>query len=165
MAELISVCWFEIRGKIDIRMLSPSTLYTANLVFKSAGGAYGFDYQPVDATVGLVGGETPTRLVYLDAERGRRQRFQIVPRRLGQLSRYWNLQEFKTPPTPSEEDNNNDHQHPKERGDGWMEVELGEFFYDGVQEGELEMNVSEVKGGNWKGGLIVQGIEIRPKKV
>ncbi|PON76584.1 Phloem protein [Parasponia andersonii] len=164
VAELIGVCWFEVRGKIDIRMLSPSTLYTANLVFKLT-GAYGFEHQPVDARVGLVGGETSTRVVYLDTERGRRQRFQIVPRLPGLFFRNRAFQVYETSP-PREVDNTyNGHEHPKERGDGWIEVELGEFYYDGRQEGELEVSVLEVSGGNWKGGLIVQGIEIRPKKV
>ncbi|POO02989.1 Phloem protein [Trema orientale] len=163
-AELIGVCWFEVRGKIDIRMLSPSTLYTANLVFKLT-VAYGFEHQPVDARVGLVGGETSTRLVYLDTERRRWQRSQIVPRRLEIFLRNRAIQAYETSP-PREEDNiNNGHEHPKERGDGWIEVELGEFYYDGRQEGELEVSVLEVAGGNWKGGLIVQGIEIRPKQV
>ncbi|GMN25938.1 hypothetical protein TIFTF001_001127 [Ficus carica] len=75
VAELIMVCWFEIRGKIDIQMLSPSTLYTVNLVFKSNIDAYGFEHQPVEATIGLVGGETTTRSVYLDSERGHRMSY------------------------------------------------------------------------------------------
>ncbi|XP_062084253.1 F-box protein PP2-B10-like [Humulus lupulus] len=172
VAELISVCWFEIRGKIDIRMLSPSTLYTANFVFKPTVGAYGFELQTLDAIVGLVGGQKSTRSVYLNdvAEQGSR-RSQIVPRRMGLLFR--NRRNMETEiSTPRSDRNrnrdiysNNEHNRPKERGDGWMEVELGEFFYDGGQEGELEINVLEVKGGNWKGGLIVQGIEIRPKKI
>jgi hypothetical protein len=52
----------------------------------------------------------------------------------------------------------------KERGYGWLEIKLGEFFNGGEDDGEVEMSVLEVKGGNWKGGLIVQGIEIRPKE-
>ena len=160
VAELISVCWFEIRGKIDISMLSPSTMYSANLVFKSTMGSYGFQHQPVEATVGLVGGETYLRPVYLDLDRGRRLRYQIVPRRLGLhlRSRYVGFEA----PNPSETEN--EHSHPKERKDGWYEIELGEFFCDRGAQGELEMSVSEVRGGDWKGGLIVQGIEIRPKE-
>ncbi|XP_024029827.1 putative F-box protein PP2-B12 [Morus notabilis] len=165
VAELISVCWFEICGNIDIRMLSPSTLYTANLVFKSTMGAYGFEHLPVEATIGLVGGETSMRSVYLDAERGRRLRYRIVPRRLGLYIRNRTVEYETEAPPPREADNDQKVQnHPKERGDGWLEIELGEFFYDGRQEGELEIKVSEVTNGDWKGGLIVQGIEIRPKK-
>ncbi|KAL8245969.1 hypothetical protein R6Q59_007185 [Mikania micrantha] len=52
---------------------------------------------------------------------------------------------------------------PKRRQDGWLEIELGEFYNEKGQEGELDMSMMEVKGGNWKAGLIIQGIEIRPK--
>ncbi|GMI94213.1 phloem protein 2-B10 [Hibiscus trionum] len=159
VAELINVCWFEIRGKIAISILSPMTQYKAYLVFKPTTGAYGFDYQPAEVSFGLVGTEGCKRTVCLDADRGLRQHYQILPRRIGifNRSRFLGLQ---TPvPTTAASD---DDQYPKARGDGWLEIELGEFFNDGCNDGELEMSVLEVKGGNWKGGLIVQGIELRP---
>lgn len=53
--------------------------------------------------------------------------------------------------------------YPKERDDGWIEVELGDFFVNDGDEGELEMSVREVKVLNWKSGILIQGIEIRPK--
>ncbi|CAM8916133.1 unnamed protein product [Rhodiola kirilowii] len=54
-------------------------------------------------------------------------------------------------------------QYPKERPDGWMEVELGEYFIDEIETfGEIEMSFKETSG-SWKNGLIVQGIEVRPK--
>ncbi|KAB1219764.1 hypothetical protein CJ030_MR3G005773 [Morella rubra] len=138
--ELIGVCWLEIRGKINTSMLSPGTRYTACLVFKVTAASYGFEYQPVEVAVGLVGGMSHKRTVYLDAERVRIMELQA--------------------PEPSE---NEDAQYPTERGDGWFEIELGEFFTGG-EDGELEMSVLEIKGGNWKSGLIVEGIEIRPKE-
>ncbi|CAA7023300.1 unnamed protein product [Microthlaspi erraticum] len=49
------------------------------------------------------------------------------------------------------------------REDGWLEIELGEC-YVGFDEEEIEMSVMETKEGGWKGGIIVQGIEIRPKQ-
>ncbi|KAL6190299.1 hypothetical protein ACLB2K_036697 [Fragaria x ananassa] len=61
VAELVSVCWLEIRGKIDTRLLSPSTMYKAYLVFKSTAATYGFDYQPAEVSVGLIGGAEPTK--------------------------------------------------------------------------------------------------------
>lgn len=50
------------------------------------------------------------------------------------------------------------------REDGWLEIELGECYvgFDEEEE-ELEMSVFETREGGWKGGIIVQGIEIRPK--
>ncbi|KAK2640874.1 hypothetical protein Ddye_022637 [Dipteronia dyeriana] len=54
---------------------------------------------------------------------------------------------------------------PKERGDGWLESEFGEFFHGSDEEGELSMAILEINPGNVKYDLVVQGIEIRPKKV
>ncbi|EEF50055.1 F-box protein At2g02240 [Ricinus communis] len=159
VAELIGVCWLEICGKISARMLSPETLYAAYFVYKTTAGAYGFDHQPVEVTVGLAGTEGCKRSVYLDAERERQQRYQIVIRRIGLFShsRALGLQA----PVPTRE--NNDGMHPQEREDGWLEIELGTFFNKEDDDGDLEMKVLEVNGGDWKGGLIVQGIDIRPK--
>ncbi|KAJ6915331.1 hypothetical protein NC651_017356 [Populus alba x Populus x berolinensis] len=159
VAELIGVCWLEIRGKINATMLSPATLYAAYLVFKPKEGAYGLDYQPVEVGVGLVGSENGKRNMYLDSQRGRAHRYHLVRRRTGlhNRSRIVGMQE----PVAASENNG---QHPKERGDGWLEIELGEFFCKEGEDGELEMSVQEVKSGDWKGGLTVEGIEIRPKE-
>ncbi|KAJ6974228.1 F-box protein PP2-B15-like [Populus alba x Populus x berolinensis] len=51
---------------------------------------------------------------------------------------------------------------PSERDDGWLEIELGEFF-SGENDEEVKMSLMEVKGHHLKGGLIIEGIEIRPK--
>ena len=51
---------------------------------------------------------------------------------------------------------------PREREDGWLEIELGEFYSDGSDE-EVKVSLKEVKGEHLKGGLIVEGIELRPK--
>ncbi|KAK8357669.1 hypothetical protein V6Z12_A05G433000 [Gossypium hirsutum] len=139
--ELLSVCWFEIRGKISISRLSPMTLYKAYLVFKAylvykVRNVYGFEFYPVKLSVGVVGTEGSKRAAYLEPERDR------IP--------------IDLQPTP------NDVQFPKARVDGWLEVEMGEFFNEGcMNAGELEMSALEIEGGNWKGGLIFQGIEIR----
>lgn len=160
VAELIGVCWLEIRGKMNACMLSPETLYGAYLVYKTTAGAYGFEHQAVEVTVGLAGTEGCKRSVYLDAERERQQRYQIVVRRVGLFShsRAVGLQE---PVAATEE---RDGHGPHEREDGWLEIELGEFFNKEGEDGELEMSILEVNGGDWKGGLIVQGIDIRPKE-
>ncbi|CAJ1976315.1 unnamed protein product [Sphenostylis stenocarpa] len=172
VAELVSVCWLEIRGRINTGVLSPETLYGAYLVFKpNPGGTYGFDYQSVEVSIEIAGGETSKRTVFLDADRGRRLRFQIVPRLAGIFNGPRFLATVEPPPVEnnnsSNNNNNNSHdlQYPKERGDGWLEVELGEFFNNGEDDKEVEMGVNETKNGDWKGGLFVQGIEIRPKTV
>ncbi|GKD12904.1 F-box domain, phloem protein 2-like protein, partial [Tanacetum coccineum] len=50
----------------------------------------------------------------------------------------------------------------RERKDGWLEIELGEFYNDGSSEKEVKMSLREVDGVHLKGGLLVVGIEIRP---
>ncbi len=50
-----------------------------------------------------------------------------------------------------------------ERKDGWIEIELG-YFYNDQGDEEVKMCLKEVKGEHLKGGLIVEGIEIRPKE-
>ena len=45
--------------------------------------------------------------------------------------------------------------------DGWPKIKLGEFYRDDGDEGEVEMKFQEHK--TWKWGLIVDGIELRPK--
>lgn len=54
--------------------------------------------------------------------------------------------------------------YPKERGDGWMGTEQGEFFSDEGDGGELGINVLDTSP-LWKRGLVVEGIEIRLKDV
>ncbi|GKD38325.1 F-box protein PP2-B15-like protein, partial [Tanacetum coccineum] len=44
----------------------------------------------------------------------------------------------------------------------WLEIELGEFYNDGSSEKEVKMSLREVDGVRLKGGLLVEGIEIRP---
>ncbi|PRQ41762.1 putative phloem protein [Rosa chinensis] len=119
VAELLEVCWLEIIGKLETRLLSPSTLYKAYLLFKFTRRANGFDHLPADVTVGLEGGEQSKQTQFLHNE--------------GERS-------------------------------GWLEIELGEFFCEGEEDGLLKMRCVAKEGLNWKSGLIVQGIEVRPKR-
>lgn len=50
---------------------------------------------------------------------------------------------------------------PGERKDGWIEIKLG-YFYNDEGDEEVKMCLKEVKGEHLKGGLIVEGIELRP---
>ncbi|THG23912.1 putative F-box protein PP2-B12 [Camellia sinensis] len=52
---------------------------------------------------------------------------------------------------------------PRRRKDGWMEIELGEFFNERDNDREVEIKLMETEHLNWKSGLIVEGIELRPK--
>ncbi|KAM3377456.1 putative F-box protein PP2-B12 isoform X1 [Capsicum galapagoense] len=52
---------------------------------------------------------------------------------------------------------------PQLRGDGWFEIELGEFYTEN-EDDCIEMSLKEVKDCvTPKDGLIVEGIEIRPR--
>ncbi|KAL2468556.1 F-box protein PP2-B1 [Forsythia ovata] len=158
VSELLDVCWFEIRGKINISMLSSGTKYAVYLVFTSKSGIYGFEYQPAEASVGISGQDGEKRTVCLDLEGEQRHRYQIVPRRIffnHRLAHIYRRQGNVSTERITE--------YPKLRADKWMEVELGEFFVNGEQDSDLEISLMETKGGNWKNGLIIQGIEIRPK--
>lgn len=53
-------------------------------------------------------------------------------------------------------------QIPRTRDDGWMEIEMGEFLNDDYEE-SVRFRFRQVTRMNWKSGLIVQGIEFRPK--
>lgn len=52
-------------------------------------------------------------------------------------------------------------QRARHRGDGWMEIEMGQFFNEqGNYHDVVECSITEVS--NLKSGLIVEGIELRP---
>lgn len=171
VAQLANVCWLEINGSMKSSMLSPNTMYGAYLVFKQRdGGAYGFENQPIEVSVGVAGeGDYQSRTVYLEAATPRRLRHQIVPRIFSRI-RYRYLDGFDAAPPPAPSSAGVDsccsglgNEYPKERGDGWLEVELGDFFNGAGDDKEVEFGVKEVKSGGWKSGIILQGIEIRPK--
>ncbi|KAB5513812.1 hypothetical protein DKX38_027718 [Salix brachista] len=154
VAELITVCWLEIRGKINTSMLSPSILYTANLVFKFSIEAYGLDDQPVEVAMKLDGDKICAQTVCWNEERRRGQQFRTARRPVDLFN--FSCRRY----VPARE---SDGHYPKRRGDGWLEIELGDFFCMEGEDGELEMRVFD--GTNyWKHGLIVEGIEIRPKE-
>ncbi|KAD7477437.1 hypothetical protein R6Q59_007208 [Mikania micrantha] len=166
VAELMSVCWLEVHGRIDTSLLSTNTRYAAYLVYKSTPHTYGFEYQPAEVSVGLCGVENQTdgkiKTVFLDPEACERQRYEneyertlLGRRRMGMFGHLRRLGSRFSTTAPQD--------GPKRRQDGWLEIELGEFYNEKGQEGELDMSMMEVKGGNWKAGLIIQGIEIRPK--
>ena len=53
---------------------------------------------------------------------------------------------------------------PRERSDEWMEIEMGEFFYDNEDAGGVVAALREFDNYTTKNGLIVEGIEFRPKE-
>ncbi|KAK4485276.1 hypothetical protein RD792_007908 [Penstemon davidsonii] len=53
----------------------------------------------------------------------------------------------------------------RKRLDGWMELELGEFSVgEGLDEGQVQAELLETEHGIWRCGLVLEGIEFRPKE-
>lgn len=148
VAKLNYVWWLEIRGKISTSKLSLDTNYGAYLVFKLQEEALGFDCYPVEVSLTLGVDKISTKSVFVEPIFERRPR----RRRL----RHWYMSEVIDLSVIS------GLERSKKRADGWLEIELGDLF-NRYGEEELEMSIMEVKAGIAKGGLLVQGIEIRPK--
>lgn len=125
MAELNVVCWLDVKGKIEAKILSPKTTYAAYLVFKFSNFRRGFDSRPAELGVSFEGREVKHN-VFLDPPGNRPQLTQ-------------------------------------ERGDGWMEIEMGEFFNENGDGGSVVCSLLEVDDYTGKRGLIIEGIEFRPK--
>ncbi|KAA8548449.1 hypothetical protein F0562_000133 [Nyssa sinensis] len=138
VAELQHVCWLEIKGKTGTQMLSRNTTYAAYFVFKIAEENYMLKAAKVYVRLvkeAIEDEANGTAInVYWKSNTSRHATRQHVGRRL-----------------------------PKERTDGWMEIEMGEFFIDQGDAGEVEMYLTEITSP-WKRGLIVEGIELRPKE-
>ena len=142
VAELNYVCWFDINGKMSTSMLSPKSNYAAYLVYKLRSRTHGFNYHLPTASIGTTGGgevyEQTVGLGLPAVEPG--QQDQVV--------------------LPQQQHTS----HPKQRNDGWLEIELGQFFNEGGEADELQFGLKEVKCLSVKSGLIVEGIEIRPTR-
>ncbi|XP_047258423.1 F-box protein At2g02240-like, partial [Capsicum annuum] len=164
VAQLQHVWWLEIRGTIIVGVLSPRTSYVAYLVYKLE-NEYGFHYRPSEVSVGVLGVELDKQFAFLEPE-GRPQ-----------LDDDYEESVYTLPHDYGEEDLVED-QHlpegasslvqsnircPQLRDDGWFEVELGEFYTEN-EDDCIEMSLKEVKDSvSSKEGLIVEGIEIRPR--
>ncbi|XP_060172186.1 putative F-box protein PP2-B12 [Lycium barbarum] len=159
VAKLEWVCWLEIWGTIRAGSLSPFTSYVAYLVYKLE-NKYGFDYRPSEVSVGIPAVESETRFAFLDpnvdteCEYEEEEESCFTPPCDRQCEGpYWRHDPNLT---------FSDIQHPKLRDDGWFEIELGEFYTEN-EDDCIELRMHEVKAGISKQGLIVEGIEIRPR--
>ncbi|KAL6591480.1 hypothetical protein ACP70R_049983 [Stipagrostis hirtigluma subsp. patula] len=158
-AELLDVCWLEIRGKIHSKMLSQNSTYAAYIVFKIDDESYGLDSPDQEASVSI--GERSSTLQvclqgYENVEEEVPQNYRSI--RMPAFRGRFRRRNRRVPPPGANV------RLPQKRADNWMEVELGEFYNEGGDDGEVSISLTETKGGHWKKGLIVQGIEIRPKK-
>ncbi|XVE89607.1 hypothetical protein DITRI_Ditri20bG0009300 [Diplodiscus trichospermus] len=136
VAVLRTTDWLEIRGKIRTQKLSPNTTYGAYLIMKISDRAYGLESVPSEATVEM-GNQVCSSSVFLQHQQKSEKQIEM-----------WELSEGKQGMV-------------NEREDGWMEIMLGEFF-TGEDDKEVKMSLMEVKGFQLKGGLVIEGIELRP---
>lgn len=128
----------KIRGKIAGVLLSQKTIYVAYLVFRTTRDSMGFD-NPAKTRVSFGGIEMETEYVYL-------QRPGVTSDSVQYLLRHKQYLTF-----------------PRKRNDGWMEIKLGEFECNEGDEGDVEMAFEQDNGLILYTGLIVEGIELRPK--
>uniref|UniRef100_A0A7N0RHG7 F-box domain-containing protein n=1 Tax=Kalanchoe fedtschenkoi TaxID=63787 RepID=A0A7N0RHG7_KALFE len=153
VAELRTICWLEIRGSIAAPALSPKSTYEVYLVAQFANRAFGLNISPSGVTTFEVGnkhhphqtrclrGSNQPTLEYVCYSSSTKV---LRSRGCGERN-----------------------QNARARGDGWIEIKLGEFYNYGLDpsdDQEARMSLIEVKGVYLKGGLIVEGIEIRVKE-
>ncbi|XP_065854627.1 F-box protein PP2-B15-like [Euphorbia lathyris] len=149
VAELRTICWLQINGKFNTENLSPKTLYGAYLIVKFASRAYGLDTLPSEVFV-KVGNFISQAKIFL---RRRQRKIENSEKNVRILNRI-EASRF-----------NDESNRVCERKDGWIEIELGSFYNDAREDKkDIEMGLKEVTGEHLKGGLIVEGIEIKPKK-
>lgn len=166
VAELVDVCWLEITGKLQLSSLSSRITYAAYLVFSITDDSYGLECNigmlPPKATITVVISSNPKptststeHTLCLQHMQGEEE--MTMHRRRQEYVRPWKNYGRKVT-----READMDIRCPRQRVDGWKEVELGEFAVAG-DEGVVEVSFKEVECRRWKRGLIVQGIEIRPK--
>ncbi|CAO2836756.1 unnamed protein product [Amaranthus hypochondriacus] len=153
--ELRTTSWLEIQGNIKIKMLSPNITYGAYLIFNISQFAYGLDIMPIEISLKVGNNLVCYNTVYLRQDHEKKHQIQWLlyyNRTEMLISRVYQGPERNVPVLPGV------------RNDGWMEIELGQFFCDECCSDEeiVKMSLMEIKGHHLKGGLIVEGIEIRP---
>ncbi|KAF5765480.1 putative phloem protein [Helianthus annuus] len=128
---LRNVWWLDIQGRIASAMLSPKTTYVVYLVYRITRDSWGLSAAG-KSIVCFCGVRNEVPNVYLEQSAQTLLEFTLGQAHTAAM-----------------------------RKDGWMEIELGEFYCDNGDEGEVEMVFQEHHRN--KGGLIVEGIELRPR--
>ena len=133
-------------------MLSRATAYAAYIVFKTSAESYGLDYPPQKASIDTVAGKKIIRKVCLQSYEGRHVNRWVTMRLTREYNKSYRRGHGRNPVLP------------QERADGWMELEMGVFYNKASDDGEVRFSLLQTSSTS-KRGLIVQGIEIRPKKL
>lgn len=142
VAILLMVWWFEIICKFETKMLSPNTAYSAFFVFKPRGD-YGFESLPINVSFNFID--------------------ELGDDEMGHAMMMMNTVYLKRTLTEPMLDRNC--KISQMRDGGWFEVELGEFFVNTGENRQVEIRIFEVEEGGPKCGLVVEGIELRPKVI
>ncbi|KAL7105441.1 hypothetical protein ACP275_07G044600 [Erythranthe tilingii] len=151
VAELQSVFWLGMRAIFQSELLSPNTNYAAYLVFKLMEDHEGLDCSS-KASIKFVREKNGSEIEEVDKTISN---VYIVPRVMGRrIRRRGGLSET-----------NADDRVSRVRSDGWLEIELGDFFICDGDKFDIQVQVYETEHLNWKRGLIIEGIELRPKEV
>ncbi|VAI40663.1 putative F-box protein PP2-B12 [Triticum dicoccoides] len=154
VAELVSVCWLGLSGRISSKELSPGTHYAGYLVFKLTHDAHGLSaprqvsYVEVDGQVVAGSVRTPS--------------FHPCNRAAASCG------EAGEPHEHAEEDGvGGVRRYPRQRDDGWLELVIGDYHTgtgDDDVGADIKMELHEWEELKWKKGLIIQGTEFRPKQ-
>ncbi|WMV51348.1 hypothetical protein MTR67_044733 [Solanum verrucosum] len=188
VAELKRVWSVDIGGTIRAGVLSPRTSYEAYLVYMF-GDEFGFSYRPSEVSVGVSGVKLDKRFAILVPE-DEESIYNLPPDLEDRLKKVYEQAVRSNLPSDAEDDDPGLRddiylalQHlplqllpenvsnrlqlvmrrPKLRDDGWFEIELGEFYTEN-EDDRIEMNLKELKEcASLKAGLIIEGIEIRPR--
>eukprot|EP00253_Pinus_taeda_P020943 PITA_20943 len=157
IVELIAVCWLEVKGQFDCKLLSPGAAYSVSFrlkvhesgIIRNFGRgfilpvppyppplprAYGWNRKPVKFSITTPCGD-----------------HQIYARYLSDMNKPVETEGYQMAPF----------RHVEER---WMEFYAGRFVVQekGDNPGSVEFCMREWEGGNWKGGLLLEGVKILP---
>lgn len=145
MVELRTISWLEVHGKIRTQVLSKNTSYGAYLVMKVSNRAYGLETAPFEVSVEVGNQKVSYGTVCVNGHEKNKQQMDST-QKLRMMSFFTGNEETAS-----------------ERKDGWMEIKLGEFF-TGEGDEEVKMSLTETRGYHLKAGLVIEGIEVRPKQ-
>jgi hypothetical protein len=158
LAELRWVCWFDVSGGIDCRLLSEDTQYIVVFVLKFAEHSHGWTALPINFSVtGPDGQERESSQVFMEMQRPHRDPIE---------------EEDELEDYDDDEDEDNDSytvDHIYEDAE-WLEVVAGEFTLrangnEGVTESshmECKFSMREVDTNRAKAGLFLDGVRIEP---
>ncbi|XP_010511253.1 PREDICTED: F-box protein VBF-like [Camelina sativa] len=155
-AELITTDRLDVKGKIQTGVLSPNTKYGAYIIMKVTKGAYGLDLVPAETSVNSKNGQISKSATYLSCLDEKKQQMKRL---------FYGNREERMALTVEVVGGDGKRREPKGRDDVWMEIELGEFETREGENDEVIMSLTEVKGYQLKGGIVIDGIEVRPKSL